>query len=399
MRNAKCLVVMLTAAMGFVVCSEAAEAKPWRFSVSLGARYTDNRDSVENDEDSTWDLTISPRGSYNIENNATHFQIYYHPSYRYRTSEADNQNDGEFNQSLGVSLDHALSERTELFLEELFQYTDDPDIERGDRTIREDESYILNRVRGQVDHELQKDRLSVRLGANHMVKRYEEDDVADISDEDQAGVELSLLWQANRSTVLRGFGRYTMYGFEEFNGLARDFNTYVVGAGVDRVLSAQMNAKVSVGYQGSDHDDGGINDDSTLYANAELTFEPSPKTLITAAVGHGLRDADVYPYSSQEYMEGRAGITCKATTGITLGLRGLVRQSEYNDQAPSNASRTDFFKMEGDEEMTVTATAEASFKIDETTSISIQQRFEDVDSDVEESFSKNTTSVFLNKSF
>ena len=138
---------MMVAGVCAIRLQAAPEGKaPVNFSVETRGEYTDNRDAVATGEESNFDFYLSPRIDVYLDFERTFVNLYYVPTFRYRTDPAPTQNDSEFFHDFGLNLDSQVSPNTALRLHEKFDYNDDPSVEDGGFTVREDRTYIMNRV-------------------------------------------------------------------------------------------------------------------------------------------------------------------------------------------------------------------------------------------------------------
>jgi len=392
--------------------ADSTGAEPVDFSVTLRAEHTDNRDASETDEESNNDFYVTPRISVYADTDRTRYDLYYAPSYRYRTDASDTQNDSEFLHDLGVRLTHRPSDRTELRLYDHFEYQDDPSIDENGATVRDNQSYILNRAELGVRQDLSRQTYADLMGAYRM-KAYDDSDVAQQSDEDMAEGRLLLWRQVTPSLALHGAGSVLMYGYEDVTvtpeeraalaeqgvftseSLERDFDILMGVVGAEQVFSPEFRAGLEGGVQAVEYASDTMDSEVFPYAKVDLTVSPTPANRIKAEVTHGVRDSDVYPFASQEFTELRAGIEIDANALLTLGLNGTVRESTYDEGAlPAEVPAALEDEASGDETTTVVE-GNAGWKLNDISKLVFRQRYEDVDSDVDESFTKNTSILEL----
>jgi len=146
---------------------------------------------------------------------------------------------------------------------------------------------------------------------------------------------------------------------------------------------------VDLGISSVEYDDGSLDSEVFPYVSIDGRVSPSPSTRITGRVGHGVRDSDVYPFASQEYTEFKGSVEVDASASVTVGLNATYRLSEYDEDALPAAGVGLAAATSGDED-TIVVQAEASLKVADNARVKATYRVEDVESDVETSYTKNT---------
>ena len=369
--------------------------------LSLRGDYTDNRDATETDtetdKESTFDFYVTPRIDVFLDSERTTLNFFYEPSLRYRENPIDIQNDVELLHDLGLNLKMDASERTHLRLLEKLDFQDDPSIEEGGSTVRDNRSYILNRVELGLRQDINP-LTHADVLARNTLKRYDDDDVADESDEDRNQAELLLWRQVTRSLAVHGMGGISLYSYESALGIDRDFDVMMGSAGAEMVFSPQVRGGLDVGAQSVSYSDDTLDSEVFPYALADITLAPQPAFRIHGSLGHGVRDADVYPFASQEYTEFRGGVEVDTSAIVTVGVDGTYRVSTYSEDTLPAGAPLPAKDSDGDETTTV-VTGHVAWKLKETAQLRLRQMYEDISSDVAESFQKNTSSVELHLDF
>jgi len=364
--------------------------------VGLRGEYTDNRDAWEEaDAEENFDFYVIPRVDWVSQGEQTMLDLYYAPSFRYRTDPSDVQNDTELQHSLGLQLGHEFSPRLVGRLHERFDYTDDPSLSEGGRTIRADRSYKLNRCDGSLETVLGR-RTKLEVGGAHTIKRYDEAEVADTSDEDRLDGNLTLRHYLTKTLNLNLFGGYSLFGYDSPGNIERDFDSAIGALGVENMLSQNLSIGAQAGAQYLMYENEGIDNGTSPYVKVFVRGSTTPSLKLGLEGTRAVRDADAYPYASQEYSEGRAVMNWAMTARFSLDLSGTYRLSTYSDVVPSAGTGVD----EGDE-TTIDLFAQLGFKIADKSLIQLGQRYENIDSDpgVGTSFTKNTTTLAFNQQF
>lgn len=385
--------VLLVKAMALV--ATAAEG-PVKFSVDVGAEYTDNRDSSE-DAVSGFDMSLKPRVDMTLNWEESFLDLYYAPCYTYRTRPNDTQNDTELFHDLGVNIKYTPTPRIATRLLEKFSYTDDPAVDEGGTTLRRDSSYLLNSAEAGASYILSR-RSNLDLCGRHSIKRYDEAVVAAVQDEDSASAGLTMMYQVAKSVAMLAMADVGSQGYE--TGFDRGFDSVSGGLGLESILSKNLRGSLRLGWKGVEYDDSALDSESAPYADLSVEVKTIPSTRITAGVGYTLKGADVYPYSSQKNTDVRGRLEWDAVANLTFAASGTYRVGEYDFDSVSVFAPADaYYDEQSGEEQAIIATAEAAYKIGVNTSIKFVQMYEDVDSDVSTSFTRNSSNLVLSRQF
>jgi hypothetical protein len=330
---------------------------------------------------------------------ATALDFFIEPGLRDRSDAARNQNDTEFQIEGKAVLDHRMSDRTKVKINELLNYTDDPSVEEGGETIREDQSYFLNRAEIVLGQEITR-RSALDVFARSKVKRYDENEVAETSDEDRTDVG-ALLWHRVARTVgVLVQASYSDFTYDSPRGIERDFQSVMGAVGIEHAFSSNLRGGAKVGVQSQEFDDPGIDSETDPFGEVWIKGSTTPDLRLSGTVQRGVRDADAYPFAAQVYTDIRGRIEWDATPNVTFGLGGTYRLSDYDELDPSTAGAMEFpAATRSGDETTIIERADVTVKVAENTSIKIVQRYEDMDSDVGVSFTKNSASIGLTQHF
>jgi len=376
---------------------------PVRMSVRTYGEYTDNRDSTA-DGDSTFDFYIQPR--LDLESSWAdkdgRMVFYYMPSYRWRSDPNSLQNENEWFHDVGVDVNHKAG-GVSLRLNELFNYTDDPAVQDGGRTLRSDASFIYNRVAAGAMMDFGRVALADIYG-QHRIKRYDKKEVADESDEDSllGGVYLMGKLGGKNSTI--GIGAEAgAQDYSSAKGVERGFTSAKFVAGMDNV-HANLRTRLRAGIQTVEYDDEALGSDELPSASASIEYIQTPErempgNRFALSASYGLRESDVYPFAAQKTTALSALWDMEVVPGsVMLTLSASCRLGEYEREALPAGGVTDpdtgAPRAVGDE-TTVVGSLEVVYKVNDNTSVRAAQVYEDVDSDVRPSFTKNTTRLAL----
>lgn len=373
------------------------DTDPVKLSVTLMGDYTDNRDSSAIAE-STFNFYFQARidavASWAADGSAV---FYYAPTYRYQTDPSVYQNKNQLLHALGLDLRHGVSDTLKLRLLEAFNYTDDPSVQQFGETLRSDASFILNTLEAGVTYVFSR-RSNIDLYGRNMIKRYSEQDVAKDSDEDSVGGGATLWGQVNKEVALLAEAQMTDYSYESSLGLERGFSSTAGGVGLEGRFSPNFGMGVRAGLQVVEYDDSSLESDTVPYGSVDAMVSPMPATRFTAGVSYMIRKSDVYPFASQKSTDVTAGLEWDAVPSrLMVALSGTYRQGEYTAESiPASSSAVGSSSGNRD---AVLGTLQATFKVDNATSVRLAQSYEDVSSDVNDSFTKNTTTLAVSRVF
>jgi hypothetical protein len=227
------------------------------------------------------------------------------------------------------------------------------------------------------------------------MKRYQDDIVANESDEDSVGGELSLWRQMAPTLGAHVDARYYTYGYDSAIGMQRDFDTILLALGLDKVFNPKLRVGALVGWQNVAYDDPNLDTQNDPYVQLNIRGQTVPSVRLMATATYGIRDADVYPFASQQYTDFHGRMEWDTTAKVTLAAYGTWRLSSYDaDMTPTIPGGIDPFPKASDgDETTIVAAGEISYKINDRNSIKFVQRIEDVDSDVATSYTKNISTL------
>jgi len=393
------IMVLVVGVMCQAVVHAENAGQPVRFSVGTAVQATDNRDAVSEGKEENVDVYVRPRLDFVHETGNSRLDLYYVPAYRYRSEPGDTQDESTWQHDFGAKGFRALNPRTRVRLHEHFVMTDDPAIEEGGITMRGDQSYIQNIIEGGLNYDLLRFS-NLDFSVQNRIKRYDEDAIAVRSDEDIILAKADHRHQINdtlRSLVSLG---YSMFAYDSASNLERDFNSVIGAVGVENAFSVNTLGSLAVGWQTRDYEDEALDADGAPYVRASLEGLLGADLKIGGVVGHGVRDSDAYPYVSQEYSEVRGFAVTPLTPMVSLRVSGTYRLSSYDeDDVPSGATAADFVGDLSGDETTLVGDIQLSVNLTENAAVTVGHRLEDIDSDVGQSFTKNTSRVGASLSF
>lgn len=403
------------------VLAQGDAAGPLDFSIKLELESTDNRDSAPDGlEESNTDFMVKPRVDAIFEMERAFLDFYYEPTLRFRSDARVDQNDEEFLHDLGINLRHSLTPRLTLKLGENFNVTDDPSIEEGGTTLRRDSSFTMNRVTGAVTYDISR-MARIEASAQHRTKSYDESELEYLDEESSAG-GFAVYRAISRTVTILGEVRMEDFAYEDTlvgenmltggGSLDRGFSSASYGVGLENEFRSNCRASLRAGITQFEYEDDTIDSESSPYFEGLLSLAAVPSTRFTASVTHRLRDSDVFPFASQKYTDVSAGIEVDASEKVTFDVSAVHRLSEYEEDSLPAGRRAQLAAVNevltiyggsinrpSGDETAVIVTAGVTFDISDNTTLKFAQQFEDEDSDVSTSFSRNATRASLVRSF
>ncbi|OGV60002.1 MAG: hypothetical protein A2283_10635 [Lentisphaerae bacterium RIFOXYA12_FULL_48_11] len=410
MKRIVALFVLIQSTMLFAASDTVAEkkaAEPIKFAVSAGVEYSDNRDSLP-DKESNFDLFITPRLALDLKWEETTMMIGYAPTFRYRTDPSVIQNDSQLFHDLAFTFTHDPSRNVKLRFVENFNLTDDPSVQQNGSTLRRDSSFILNQTEVGANYAFS--RLSnLDVFGKYMVKSYDDEEIAKESDEDRTEAGISLWHQPGKNFALKGLISYSMYGYEEYLGADRGFDSVKIGAGLEEVVSPNFRFGLRAGVQSVSYADDAIDSDNSPFGSISAQISTIPSTRVTASISHMIREAFLFPFSSQKSTDFSLRLDWDAPIPeLRFGLGGTYRSGEYDSEHISPALLADYLSgayadayganTSGQEDSVIVA-ADVAFQIGVGTKIKFVQTYEKVDSDVRWSFNRNASCIMLMREF
>jgi hypothetical protein len=361
---------------------------PLRFSIGTHADFTDNRDSVDFNKVSNTDIFVSPRVEYIYNADGTRINLHYMPSIRYRTEAGDTGDDTVWQHDLGLKIYHALTERTRLHLREKYDYNDDSAIETGGVLIRGSHAFSENTIEAGFDTDILRYSNFEFMIKNNM-KRFDEDIIARRSDEDVTAFNANYRHRINQTLRYVVGATYGMFSYD--NSLNRDFNSIIGKVGLENAFTANMQGTLLVGWQNSDFDDDFIDAKDEPYLLASLENQTGEDFTVGGSIGHGIRDTDAFPFTAQVYTEVKGFADLSITPKLALHGSATYRLSEYDEEdLPAGAAGVNFKGANGGDDTTIVGDIVLDYSLLDNLSLYAGYRYEDIDSEVAQSYTKNT---------
>lgn len=351
---------------------------PLTFSVRLEGSYDDNRDGVESDKESNFDTRLQPRAAFAYDVGQTAAGIYYMPSMLLRSNARDDQNDSEVYHELGVSLRHELAPAVLFKFSNLFSLTDDPQVSEAGVAVRANATHTRNVLNLGLDVGVDP-VTELAIGGRGEIKRYQKS-VWRNYDEDMLGASLAL--RREMGMQMRGMIS-TRYNKSEYGGANDRGAEYIFGGvGLERIFNPNLSADFNVGWNTANYND--VSGSKGLPAgDARVIVSPSPDTALTLAVKYQLTDSDWLAFSTQERTSFSAALDHRLTPQLSSGVTVMYANGEYK-------SRTALVEnvAGGSDDMTAVR-ANAVFNATPNIDLEVGYQFENWDSDIRDSFTRN----------
>jgi hypothetical protein len=393
-----CVVALTTA----VASAQQKGSDLLKFSASIYAEDTDNRDSLPA-ADSNFDVYIKPRMDVHLvgEHGST-LDFHYAPYYRYRSNPSTIQNQTELFHDLALSVQHLPDPATTLIFSEYFYRTEDPSIDTTGVMLRRDCSYMMNHIEVSGNRELSDRVSSLNLSGRSIIKRYDDSIVASESDEDNKGVCLTGWHELQRTLAVLGVVDVAEFNYDSSLGIERGFDALSAGSGMEKIVSKNLKYNVRVGLIAVNYKDASVSSKSQPFVSLDFKAQSTPSARMDAAVSYLTRDSDVYPFSSQECSQFFTRMEWDSTSELTLGLEGTYRVGKYSGDSlnPEGAAyqTASGLALSGNEN-TILLSGDLTYKIGLSTSIKIAHSYENVNTSVRLGYTRNATSVLLTQQF
>ncbi len=391
-----------------VVSSVSAQVVPdannFTISVDAGAEYSDNRDASETDKESNFDLYVRPTIGLMLQpQGGLMIDFYYAPYLRYRTNPSIIQNDSDLFHDLGVVLNYELLDKLDLLVDEHFNYTDDPAVSKTGTIIRRDSSFKANDLSGRMLYEISK-KSNVELNARSYMKMYDESEVAKQSDEDNMKFGAAYWFSLYKYLGAVVLADVSDYNYSDQTSFDRSMTATSAGVGFEAFVNKNLRGGLRVGMQELEYASDLMEGDNSPFVSLGVVSQDSRKNRLSGSVVFQTRNADVYPYASQEAVDFNLKWELQPTEIFSLGLIGQYHLGQYSaDKIPVGYEINQYFidtgYPRGGDEKVLMAGVELAYHLKNKMKMSIMPRIEKVDSDVSTSYDRNSINVFVSKPF
>lgn len=423
------LVVQMAGAQGLV------REDTLSFSLVVYGEWTDNRDGVSGDlpENPVEDYDYSKQDGFKVgigpgivffrQSGKTEWYVRYHPMYQWWDEVSVGQTQEELTHEASVELRFESGGRLDVSMDNRFKYIDDPDRYEGDevdlpdienRRFDTSSRHYDNRLGGDVRYALAP-RWYSTLDSYWQIIRYDEEDMAEDSDEDKAGAEIGLTFQ---QTPLLGYGvqvafdtydRKTLDTQEDGGKVPMGYDSASIGVGGRYKLNKVTSFNANYGYQYVWHENEEIDDrEYPTDAKFEMTLLPSERIQVLLGGTFGVTEGYVYPYVTQDKKAYYANLSYRHTPRLSSTYRLEYRNISFEERyADPETPDEDFYgeaasKPRGERDGVrdeLFARVGVNFRWNDGLTLSGYYSFEDVDSEVSDPYSKNIVGIRANYRF
>ncbi len=360
---------------------------PWLFSARTGVQGTDNRDGLDDNKENNFDFYFEPRVDYRFrDGERSVLDLAVLPMVKWHSNPREEgdfggaaQNDTELFGTAIAELSHQLTPRLLLSLGDAITYNDDPEITSGGGNVRYSNNHIWNNAHAGLDYAVT-EKLTSGLAGTYALKRYTDSVVADTEDEDIVDVSANSKYSMGSGYKVVGMVGGSQYENDDLN---RDRGSTVLsaGGGLEKTFTPDLLGKVMLGYQHAEYQDDTLDSIDTPNGSAELTMRAASETRFRVGGSYGFYAPYVAPYSIQTMTAFNLGVDHDVLSKrMTVSLNGQYGKGEYEAEADAPG---------GDDDM-IMAGLSADYRINRTWSVNTGYNFEHWDSDVRESFNRNT---------
>ena len=314
-------VPMLPAILAGAVLASAAFAdqdaqKPVSFALKGGVTYTDNRDSIEDGalragvpmkKEDQWSFFIAPVIAFHHEaTDSVKFDAAYAPVFRWYDNCRPGSEKSKLEHTVKADLDLMLSPITQLKIGERFWFSGQKDYFYGSdynydpsRPNRLGNDYFENRLNASLKQELSEGGDYVKATGRWRIKRYDDDELADSSDEDEYGARLDLMRVHSKHLTYGLFADYTSW---DRCTDASEYQDMKLELGVDYVTfgaQATWDFYGNFGWTRAYYEADDMDDQDSPALQLEMRLFQTKPTQLLAGIRYGRDFSDIYPFSSQ----------------------------------------------------------------------------------------------------
>ncbi len=400
--------------------------------VRTGVTYTDNRDNIEEGairagvpqkKQDQYSYYIGPTISLTRQiDDRLDFKAGYSPVIRWYDEVSKGKEKHKVDHSVFANLDYLLSSKTRIHFSENYWWTGMRDYFYGadydydpNRDTRLDHAYWQNRVSASVSHKFAGEDYA-KVTGRWRVKRYDEDELADYSDEDEYGARLDVMHVPSRYVAFGVFGDYMDWDrasdSTKKHGVTIDqgYTTYTLGLQGIFDFSANRDNYIyaGVGWARGEYEADELDSRDATSVMVELRLFQLSDTRLLGGLRYMPRYSDAYPFSSQEDTAAYLTLTKYVGSDRRLRLNGSVelrtRRYDLAEDIDPDSYRYGYAealkaanngKTKYDKD-SFYARLSASYKFYEWLDGTLYYSFQKVDSDISSNYKENVVGVGAN---
>ena len=370
---------------------ESSGERAFSLGLELGLDYIDNRDSSATNEASTFDIRVSPfvEGRRNSDLSRTEYG--YKFTARNRSNPGDFEDADQYFHNAHLSVDYQLSPKTSIDVRDDLNYSDDPSVEEGGTTIRQDGSFFLNSAEALISHEIVS-RHFLEGNAYSRIKNYDEDVVAGVSDEDTMSYGGTWWYQVSDRAAMLILATMQEFDYDDPD-FERGFESSFYGLGIFATFGAEGRVSGRVGVKNLEFDDASLDAEEDIVTEFAVRNSEKANFRYRISAGHTIRDAELSPFASMEYDFVRLAFARDISSSVVGRISATYGMSDYS-QLPDGVSA--LAEVGTEDETSITAGLE--IRTSRRSRLLIRHVYQIVDSDVvvpvgDRNFDRNQTSV------
>jgi hypothetical protein len=353
-------------------------SRPFQVNNRLRAEYDDNIYQTENNTEDSWKIIEELEFLVNFNLQSTYIGVRYRPSYIWWDNRPSDSSD--FQNELDFILNQTFSPRLNLSVVDTLRRGESPRQITSTNGVSTDVDgdFYYNTFNATLGY-LIRPTLRLELAGRYIAQRYLEEVYSDSEDFDLYVGGLTLRYQLIPETTLIGEFRGESISY---NGPDRGSKSIYAGCGVEQIFGPNLIGNLVGGYQKKDFNDNDISSESAPYADASITFLPSPATRISAGAGYSMFETEVYPFVNQDRAQMFASIAHDFTARLSLYLSGSYIAGKYSsEQVVREAAGTNpAITAEGGNEYTTQFSTRMTYQINRSNWLEAGWQYVDFDS-------------------
>jgi len=238
------------------------------------------------------------------------------------------------------------------------------------------------------------------LDASYKLKRYDKRTFSDLGDEDRL-----LVNGAFRHRMAPDFHGFLFAGYDQpsfQNGVRGDYRGYLGGVGLERQFNDQWKGSIALGYEFLDYQDAAEHDTSLPYVKAAAQARPGARLTVDAEAEYSLEPSDRSLYSSKEYLRLLMRGTLALSESLSAFGQAVYANGAYDAKSgiEDETRRVDDQAVVDGDDTLVDLQVGLLFRPQTGRYTGrLAYEFEDWDSDVRESFTRNTMMASVSVDF
>ena len=409
-----CLTGAATAAF-----AEIASKDGDKFTVgaTVVGEWNDNRDGTRTDKHDAGKLGVGVRFDYAKQFSWLHVNVAYEPLIRWYLNHDRRETNHEWTHDALVTVKNEPDQRLHFMIQDNFKYIDDnnvySDLDGNERMslrygkgMSYDDNAADNRLSGRLKY-LLSEKFFVTGGASWRFLRYENDIASQYSDEDSLKLTAGI-WRQMSSTISLGVsGGYGWYD-QESPVYDEGMEIATLGLSLNWEIVDRLSADFSWHYQHIMYDADELKDREFPFDfDLNLFYRAGAHSVVNLGYYQRVDQGENYPYASQRKYCVFASLNQQHSDRLSTSLRAEYRLGKYSSKdvqwaisddedfegrAASRANR------KGDDK-TFVARATLSYWVNEDFRITAYYAWQNVNSEVNRSYVRNTVGARLTYNF